>query len=992
MVFQNEEDQTHDLVISVTYQGDQSPDYFVFGGYHGSNAIIGSYYPGYIIGGVKWMKELIFKQPIQTTKVESLYIFESKKITFAAIRSYKSNQVPYSYVYVRLDNTDGSILAQAQLLQTTFMASFIEQLVVVTSGEDYMFLAQSNEQVHMIRLKSNLQEVQGQVKLSKYNSYARAFTYDSASERLFLGFQAKDKELNPNVNYLGFYIQWGGQRKGGLLKLDPSQQQNQLVTIKQITHFQKYVFACLSNAVNYNDYNYVGYAMMDSENVLLSFAFIGVLLPGPYIYEDRRIFVSECLNIQYLEQQKPIVKIYYTLTHSDGQSIVILESALGIDYEGYPTESQLNLIVDAKILPTMTFNGAMKFEYFHSTNVKNSDTHYYVGFQYTSKAKRGIIHSEIAQSQCSSYENAELPPVQLTLKYFHKKEDMQQGQIVVRKTCVESNDLYTLLKIVSYPRGDQVVTENQSTSPDGCIPSDEQIKVYYEDPEPISQSILIVSEYLKIDFSDQITSTVDIRKFQRRDQDIVSCKNVKLNPYIRVSNQQEKISCKLNDPCNQQVADYFIDGCTDESKGTVQYEMNDVNGTLLTTQNLFPKWGERQYVMAGNSLNFSVAPTDINDIGFHLIKITAALLVNRNVVYEQYEDVIFTLEIYDDCSRSLEIVQISEATKDQLYIIGDKTLTIDKNQMSFRFRNINCIPSQVLEDYTSFIDTDNKNVSIPTSITNNVNTNKFDVYTNNPQDVNKYEIIHRYTVLYNQIILTKSVSFFLTISPKQEQFIIENTAPYFMKRPLDFKIFAEDSQDYYFPSMLDLENDTIKIGWSADSAQTFCVLHKDYLSISPSIKNIGVHEIELILIDNNIKPLKTKYKMSITVVIDPDTIPYELEDLNEDYNMAKKLEISGYLSAKILKITNNAEVIIQFDRNLKIPKNFTQTLCKSLVLYFEQYDKLPQKINFTINQLKKDKMYLSVQFKDSSLISISNLQRNQSMEQELGHQTVYQAL
>eukprot|EP00347_Sterkiella_histriomuscorum_P009918 403339375 len=638
------------------------------------------------------MKKLIFKEPIEVTRVESLYIYESKHITFAAIRSFQSKNVPYSFIFAKFDNEDGSILNQAQML---------------------------------------------------------------------------------------------------------------------------------------------------------------------------------------------------------GQAIILLESALGAEYEGYPREDQLSLQVNVKILPTMRFQGAMKFEYLHSTNVKNLDTHYYVGFQYTTKAKRGIIHSDIAQSQCSSYEKGELSPVQLTLKYFHKKEDMTSGQIKVNNTCIDQDDhggIDTLRTTVSYPRGEQRITKNESTSPNACIESQYEIDVYYEeDPETIGQTDLTSTDYLKIDFSDQITSTVDIRKFQSIDQKIESCKNVKFNPELRVSNQSEKISCKLNEPCSQKVADYFFDGCKDQLSGTVWYEMTDVNVTLLTTQTLFPKWHQNQSFNSGKSFYFIATLTNSQEIGSHLIKISAAFLVEWGIIYEYYEDVYFTLEIYDDCSQSLKIFQNSEATKDQLYIIGDKTLTIADciGQESYKF---------------IFIDNNNIKVKMPSSITNNLDTNKFDVYTNNSQDVNRYEIIHRYTVQYYQFISTKSVSFFLTIATKQEQFIIENTAPYFIKRPLDLKIFATDSQDYYFPSMLDLENDTIKIEWSADSAQTFCVLHEDYLSISPSIKNIGVHEIELILIDNNVKPLKTKYKMTITVVIDPDTIPFELEDLNEDYKMAKKLEISGFLSAKILKL------------------------------------------------------------------------------------------
>eukprot|EP00347_Sterkiella_histriomuscorum_P016298 403353720 len=286
MVFQNGTETTKDLVISISHYSNQY-DYFVFGGSFGDNAIIGSYQASYLIGGLQWMKELKFSSPIERSIVGSVFIYETKNITFASIWSFKLNGAPYSQVLAKIDNKNGTILAQSQLLSSNFVSQKYQQLVAITQNDIFMSTGQSGPYFFLASIDSELQTVQSMLSITSYqSSYFRALHFDQENQYGYMAYDVMNDQAS--AVYLGFSFYYQNQWKSHAMhKLDQSLLENQFVTVKQIANYKTYVFACISNSdivTSNSPFNYVGYAMMDSKNNYFSYVYVGQMIASTHNY------------------------------------------------------------------------------------------------------------------------------------------------------------------------------------------------------------------------------------------------------------------------------------------------------------------------------------------------------------------------------------------------------------------------------------------------------------------------------------------------------------------------------------------------------------------------------------------------------------------------------------------------------------------------------------------------------------------------------------
>eukprot|EP00347_Sterkiella_histriomuscorum_P006189 403353719 len=516
---------------------------------------------------------------------------------------------------------------------------------------------------------------------------------------------------------------------------------------------------------------------------------------------------------------------------------------------------------------------------------------------------------------------------------------MKVGKVEVERECTSTDGLF--YETESYPRGESRGVQYIGVYPVSCYNGTYSDTVYYDEPDLVSYEIILNPVIPDFYTSVTIHSAEDIHEFQGTDQDMENCKLVSFYPTLKVLNQQLKISCQYNKSCSSKIADFSIDGCSDQSLGQIQYNISDVNMTLLTTQLQFPTWQQNKSISGGDSLVLNISQNNSNEVGFHLIKVQSALLIQPGIIYKYFEDVFFTLEIYDVCSQILTIKQLDNVTitADYYYVLGNSNLTIDTNLFVHQFIGYESVcQANSSKIDISYLDQNSETIDTSQFISNNETLKKLSVFTENATYINRYQINVTYSVLYKKLNKTISISFNLTILPQPTKYKITNTPPYFQTKPLDL---------------------------------TFCKFYNDFISISPSVKHIGAYKIQIFLVDS--ESSISKYEMTITVLIDPSTIPIDTADLNEDYNMAKKLKYqNGFLSAKIKTISNDAVVVIQFDKKMKIPKTFTKSMSQSLEVFQEKYDSVPLQINFTIQDFNQDQMYLKVYLINQYSISVSN--------------------
>eukprot|EP00347_Sterkiella_histriomuscorum_P016139 403354338 len=195
-----------------------------------------------------------------------------------------------------------------------------------------------------------------------------------------------------------------------------------------------------------------------------------------------------------------------------------------------------------------------------------------------------------------------------------------------------------------------------------------------------------------------------------------------------------------------------------------------------------------------------------------------------------------------------------------------------------------------------------------------------------------------------------------------------NLAPYFETSLKNKTINVGASTFYKLPKTFDQNGNNIEIEYHIGVVQIFTdtVDNKGdgMMTFNPKKEHVGEYAVEIWLKDDHpTQPLTTKYKLGIIVVGGNGSFGFE--NITEEESSASQTQFIENIRAKIKRIDYKGEMLILFDTNIKIPRNYTERLNKSLEINLEQ-NGIKQKQNYSIQNIKAMRALLEAMGDESS--------------------------
>eukprot|EP00347_Sterkiella_histriomuscorum_P015651 403356216 len=242
---------------------------------------------------------------------------------------------------------------------------------------------------------------------------------------------------------------------------------------------------------------------------------------------------------------------------------------------------------------------------------------------------------------------------------------------------------------------------------------------------------------------------------------------------------------------------------------------------------------------------------------------------------------------------------------------------------------------------------------------------KLTIYSNFDYPLNEVEDIYQAPRL-PQVTYVVGESILYYLLPKITSTL--SGSPYFETSLKNKTINVGASTFYKLPKTFDQNGNNIEIEYHIGVVQIFTdtVDNKGdgMMTFNPKKEHVGEYAVEIWLKDDHpTQPLTTKYKLGIIVVGGNGSFGFE--NITEEESSASQTQFIENIRAKIKRIDYKGEMLILFDTNIKIPRNYTERLNKSLEINLEQ-NGIKQKQNYSIQNIKAMRALLEAMGDESS--------------------------
>eukprot|EP00347_Sterkiella_histriomuscorum_P008247 403345817 len=192
-----------------------------------------------------------------------------------------------------------------------------------------------------------------------------------------------------------------------------------------------------------------------------------------------------------------------------------------------------------------------------------------------------------------------------------------------------------------------------------------------------------------------------------------------------------------------------------------------------------------------------------------------------------------------------------------------------------------------------------------------------------------------------------------------------NLAPMFYTKIQGFTVRAGSKAVLYLPDFFDPNGDDVTISAKQNGAykgEFFKFLDNNRMEFNAGLKQLGDQDITVILTDNNINPLSTKYRIIVTV-LQSDLIQMNNTDVVKS-NLSDIVSIQDTSKFKVQQITPTGLVTIKFEKSLNSTNQteLIQDIYESLRLQIDDQSIL---FNWTVVYAKDNVLQIKIDFSRS---------------------------
>eukprot|EP00347_Sterkiella_histriomuscorum_P021033 403335520 len=204
-----------------------------------------------------------------------------------------------------------------------------------------------------------------------------------------------------------------------------------------------------------------------------------------------------------------------------------------------------------------------------------------------------------------------------------------------------------------------------------------------------------------------------------------------------------------------------------------------------------------------------------------------------------------------------------------------------------------------------------------------------------------------------------------------------NLAPMFYTKLQGFTIRAGGKAILYLPDFFDPNGDQVTISAKQNGPFTgeyFRFLDNNRIQFNAGLKQLGEQDITIILTDSNIKPLSTKYRITV-IVLQSDLIQMNNTDVVKS-NLSDVINIQDTSKFKVDKITPTGLVTIKFEKPLNSTNEtqLLQEIYESLRLQIEDQAIV---FNWTIVYAKDNVLQIKIDFSRPLLVQSSGFDKTE---------------
>eukprot|EP00347_Sterkiella_histriomuscorum_P009385 403341412 len=204
-----------------------------------------------------------------------------------------------------------------------------------------------------------------------------------------------------------------------------------------------------------------------------------------------------------------------------------------------------------------------------------------------------------------------------------------------------------------------------------------------------------------------------------------------------------------------------------------------------------------------------------------------------------------------------------------------------------------------------------------------------------------------------------------------------NLAPMFYTKIQGFTVRAGSRAVLYLPDFFDPNGDEVTISAKQNGAykgEYFKFLDNNKMEFNAGLKQLGDQDITIILTDNNINPLSTKYRIIVTV-LQSDLIQMNNTDVVKS-NLSDIISIQDTSKFKVQQITPTGLVTIKFEKPLNSTNQteLMQEIYESLRLQIDDQSIL---FNWTVVYAKDNVLQIKIDFSNPLAVKSQGIDKTQ---------------
>eukprot|EP00347_Sterkiella_histriomuscorum_P009894 403339465 len=203
-----------------------------------------------------------------------------------------------------------------------------------------------------------------------------------------------------------------------------------------------------------------------------------------------------------------------------------------------------------------------------------------------------------------------------------------------------------------------------------------------------------------------------------------------------------------------------------------------------------------------------------------------------------------------------------------------------------------------------------------------------------------------------------------------------NLAPMFYTKLQGFTIRAGGTAVLYLPDFFDPNGDNVKISAKHNGINTdfFKFLDDKRMEFNAKLKDLGDQDIMIILTDDNINPLSTKYRI-IVKVLQSDLVQMNNTDVVKS-NLSDIISIQDTSKFKIQQISPTGLISIKFEKLLN-STNQTQLLSQIYESLRLQIEDQSITFNWTVVYAEGNVIQIKISFSNPLLVQSNGMDKTQ---------------